>query len=55
MEKVHWELNEIQRVQREESVYAPWVEGDVAVVDNMLMMHGRNSYTGDRKILISLA
>lgn len=47
--------DEIRRVNREQSVYAPWQRGDLMIVDNMLMMHGRNWYTGSRRILISLS
>ena len=32
----------------------PWQEGDVALVDNYLVMHGRRTFTGKRKILASL-
>ena len=46
---------EIRRVNRAESVYAPWEAGDLAVVDNMMCMHGRNHFTGPRKILITMA
>jgi alpha-ketoglutarate-dependent taurine dioxygenase len=51
----HDVYDEIRRVNREESVYAPWERGDLAVVDNMLMLHGRNSFTGERRVLIALA
>ena len=47
--------DEIRRVNRAESVYAPWEAGDLAIVDNMLCLHGRNHYTGERKILITLS
>lgn len=33
----------------------PWQAGDVALVDNELVMHGRRTFTGQRKILASLA
>jgi hypothetical protein len=32
----------------------PWQTGDVAFVDNFLVMHGRRPYTGDRRVLASL-
>jgi alpha-ketoglutarate-dependent taurine dioxygenase len=46
--------DEIRRVNRAESVYAPWESGDLMIVDNMLCMHGRNHYTGSRKILVTM-
>jgi alpha-ketoglutarate-dependent taurine dioxygenase len=33
----------------------PWQNGDVALVDNYVAMHGRRSFTGTRKVLASLA
>ena len=37
-----------------ESEYAcPWEAGDVMLVDNMLMSHGRRSFEGDRKVIVS--
>lgn len=32
----------------------PWQRGDVALVDNFVTMHGRQSFTGTRKVLASL-
>ena len=34
-----------------------WQDGDVALVDNKLVMHGRRPFTGDRKrqVLVALA
>jgi alpha-ketoglutarate-dependent taurine dioxygenase len=33
----------------------PWQAGDLALVDNVLVMHGRRTFRGKRKILASLA
>ncbi|GAC07364.1 TauD/TfdA family dioxygenase [Paraglaciecola chathamensis] len=35
----------------------PWQDGDVALVDNYMSMHGRRSYSGERKreVLVALA
>ena len=35
----------------------PWQDGDVAMIDNYMAMHGRRSYSGDRKreVLVALA
>jgi len=32
----------------------PWRQGDVALVDNFVAMHGRRTFTGTRKVLASL-
>lgn len=32
----------------------PWQAGDIALVDNFLVMHGRRTFSGPRKILASL-
>jgi hypothetical protein len=33
----------------------PWQKGDVVLVDNFLVMHGRRTFRGTRKVLASLA
>jgi alpha-ketoglutarate-dependent taurine dioxygenase len=36
------------------AVSAPWEEGDVLMLDNMLVAHARNPYEGPRKILVAM-
>ena len=31
-----------------------WQPGDVALIDNFLVMHGRRPFTGERRVLASL-
>jgi len=37
------------------AIDVPWQAGDVVLVDNIIVMHGRRTFTGTRKILASLA
>ena len=32
----------------------PWQTGDVALVDNLVAMHGRRPFEGSRRVLASL-
>jgi alpha-ketoglutarate-dependent taurine dioxygenase len=48
------DIEEIHRAYKSASVMFPWQEGDVLFLDNMLSGHGRNSYSGDRKIIVSI-
>jgi alpha-ketoglutarate-dependent taurine dioxygenase len=36
------------------AVEFPWREGDVLMVDNMLVAHGRRPFTGERKIAVAM-
>jgi alpha-ketoglutarate-dependent taurine dioxygenase len=37
-----------------ETVKFPWMKGDVLLLDNMLVAHGRSPFSGPRKIIVSL-
>ena len=41
-------------IAEELSFDIPWGQGDVAIVDNLIAMHGRRSFEGPRSILASL-
>jgi alpha-ketoglutarate-dependent taurine dioxygenase len=36
------------------TVSFPWRRGDLMVVDNRLVGHGRNPYSGDRRVLVTM-
>lgn len=48
-------LDEIRQVYREEALRTPWETGDVLMLDNMLMAHGRDPFKGPRKVVVAMA
>ena len=42
------------RLAEEITMDIPWQEGDVALIDNYVTMHGRRTFSGTRKVLASL-
>lgn len=48
-------LDEVRGVYAEESVVFPWLEGDLLLLDNMLVAHGRRPYTGKRRVVVGMA
>jgi alpha-ketoglutarate-dependent taurine dioxygenase len=47
-------IGELREAFEKAKVVYPWEKGDVLLLDNMLMSHGRSSFTGERKILVSM-
>lgn len=47
-------IEEIRSVYEKVKFSFPWKKGDVLVLDNMLMAHGRNPFKGERKILVAM-
>ncbi len=37
------------------TVAFPWERGDLELVDNLLVSHGRRPYTGERKVIVAMA
>jgi len=48
------DLAAVTRVYDEVSFAVPWQAGDVLMVNNMLMAHGRQPFTGNRRILVAM-
>jgi alpha-ketoglutarate-dependent taurine dioxygenase len=48
-------LDEIRAVLAAEQVVFPWRAGDVLMLDNMLVAHAREPFSGPRKVLVAMA
>lgn len=48
-------LDEIRETYNATAIAFPWQRGDVLMVDNFLVSHGRAPFVGPRKILVALA
>lgn len=48
-------LDELREAYRQETVAFPWEAGDVLLLDNMLVAHGRAPYVGPRRVLVGMA
>jgi non-ribosomal peptide synthase protein (TIGR01720 family) len=48
------DIHAIRKLYDEEAQQFAWQVGDVLLVDNVLVAHGRNPYEGPRKILVAL-
>lgn len=47
-------IDDIKKVFDEVSVARPWQNGDLVLVDNVLVSHGRRPFTGERQILVAM-
>jgi alpha-ketoglutarate-dependent taurine dioxygenase len=48
------DLYHIMDVLDAQTLYFPWQQGDVLVLDNVLSMHGRATYKGKRRVLAAM-
>jgi hypothetical protein len=49
------DLHAINEAYQSSTILIPWRHGDVVLVDNMLVAHGREPYQGARKVVVALA
>ena len=49
------DLQHIRSISRQCEVKFPWQRGDIMVIDNVLCMHGRKPFTGQRQVLVAMA
>jgi hypothetical protein len=47
-------IAEIREAYRQETILFPWQHGDLLMLDNMLVAHGRSPFVGPRKILVAM-
>jgi len=48
-------LDTIRSAYQQETIAFPWKKGDILMVDNMLVAHGRSPFTGTRKVVVGMA
>ena len=48
------DLDRVRKVLWDNSVIAPWRQGDFLLLDNYMVAHGRMPYEGPRKILVAM-
>lgn len=48
-------IKEILKTTEEVTIAPVWEKNELLIVDNVLVSHGRNPYTGDRRVLVSMS
>ena len=48
------DLDEVREAYRRAIVIFPWQEGDLLLVDNMKVAHGRKPFSGPRRVVVAM-
>ena len=48
-------IETIKTIYQENKIAFPWEKGDIMLLDNMLYSHGREPFTGERRVLAGMA
>lgn len=48
-------LDHLRSLYAEETITFPWKQGDLLMLDNMMVAHGRSPYRGPRRILVGMS
>jgi alpha-ketoglutarate-dependent taurine dioxygenase len=49
------DLEAVRAAYRASEVASPWQPGDLLMLDNILAMHGRKPFRGERRVLVAMA
>ncbi|PVC99867.1 hypothetical protein DBP21_21670 [Streptomyces sp. CS147] len=48
------DLDQVRGAARRNRLAEPWHPGDILIVDNMSVQHGREAFTGERRVVVSM-
>ncbi|MEW6734671.1 MAG: TauD/TfdA family dioxygenase [Acidobacteriota bacterium] len=48
-------LDEIREIYQQSAIFFSWQQGDILMLDNFLVSHGREPFVGSRKVLVAMA